>query len=109
MSERNYSEVIDGEPYFPKMSIKIKKGGGKKEFRYSINLTAFVGEETKEIKKFNNYHDGKCHHVHDFKPDGTSEKKEWKFTNLKEIRECIHNNWLKWIKVFEKELLNGGK
>ena len=97
MAVKEFTIIIGNEIYFPKINVKIDKGGGR--FLYCASLYILEDEETKQLCKIDNYHE-KGNHIHYYKKDGNEGRQE--SFNFESIGKTIDFLILNWKKIMEE-------
>lgn len=88
MTEKILHIPLEGEPYYPKLVVKIDK---TKEFKYSISLCILKEGDTIMLCHCDNYH-GKGDHIHFCYSNGKKEE-PFKFKGFDQTIEYFKNNW----------------
>ena len=82
------------------LHIKTLNEAGK--FLYSASLLAFIEGESRQIARVDNYHKGRRHHVHLFRPGGSEEKKDLDIKGVSEAIDWLVKNQVRLILEYTK-------
>ena len=101
---RTFSYIIEDSEYVPALSIKTLKEPGK--FLYSVTLSAMIKDESRQIARIDNYHDGRTHHIHHIR-DNDEKQLPVEVSNFREASQYMIDNWnrmvMEYLKWMERE------